>query len=81
MQFMWFCPDSVDHTWQVTTSITQAPARVPQVWLVKEGTNLTKDEIERLEEAGFKLEKMEATEEGRESRYRIGISGCISTNQ
>lgn len=35
MQFMWFCPDSVDHMWQVTTSITEAPRRVPQIWPVK----------------------------------------------
>ena len=71
---MWFCPDSVDHTWQVTSSITQAPARVPQVWPVEEGTNITLKEIEMLENAGFKLEKAQEREEGRESRYRTGVS-------
>ena len=39
-QFMWFCPDNVDHTWQTTSSITHAPARIPIVWPVEEGTNI-----------------------------------------
>ena len=71
---MWFCLDSVDHTWQVTTSITQAPARVPQIWPIKEGTNLTNEKIPKLEHAGFKLEQAETRDEGRESKYRTGHS-------
>ena len=74
MQYMWFCPDSVDHTWQVTTSITQAPARVPQIWPIEEGTNSTNEEIQKLEQAGFKLERAKTREEGRDSRYRTGVS-------
>ena len=74
MQYMWFCLDSVDHTWQVTTSITQAPARVPQIWPVEEGTNLKNEEIQKLEHVGFKLERIERRDEGRDNRYRTGVS-------
>ena len=54
---MWFCLDIVDHTWQTTSSITHALARIPIVWLVEEGTNIIHEEIIKLENVGFSLEK------------------------
>ena len=44
------------------------------MWPIEEGTNLTKDEIESLENAGFKLERSEALKKGRESRFRTRVS-------
>ena len=71
---MWFCPDNVDHTWQTTSSITHAPARIPIVWPVEEGTNIIHEEIIKLENAGFNLEKNPIGNQERETRQRTGVS-------
>ena len=59
-QFMWFCNDSVDHTWQLCNTITHYPAKVPDTWPVERGKNLTNIEIKTLEDGGYKLAKKRA---------------------
>ena len=73
-QFMWFCNDNVDHTWRICNSITHFPARVPTTWPIETGTNLSNNEFNILEHAGFKLQKRKAEEPLASVRYRSGIS-------
>ena len=68
-QFMWFCNDSIDHTWQICNTITHCPIRVPVTWHVEKGTNLTKTKIQTLEGGGYKLAKKIAMATGN-TRYR-----------
>ena len=70
---MWFCPGNVDQTWQTTSSITHASTRVPLVWPVKEGTNITHEEVVKLEKAGFRLEQKPIGEQERETCQQIGV--------
>ena len=65
---MWFCPDNVDHTWKTTSSILHALARIPIVWPVEEGTNIIHEEIIKLENAGFSLEKNPIGNQERETQ-------------
>ena len=72
-QYMWFCNNSVDHTWKVCNTITQCPARVPTIWPVQRGTNITNNELKMLEQAGFTIEKQEVRVT-QNVRYRSGVS-------
>ena len=72
-QFMWFCNDNIDHTWQICNTITHSPLRVPVIWPVDKGTNLTNTEIMTLERGGYKLAKKIAMTTGN-TRYRPGVS-------
>ena len=56
-QFVWFCNNTVKHTWNVHKSIEGAPAgNAPGVWKVAKGTMLSIDEAARLSRAGFVLD-------------------------
>ena len=70
---MWFCNDNIDHTWQICNTITHSPLRVPEIWHVEMGTNLTNAKIQTLENGGFKLAKKKDMETGN-MRYRPGVS-------
>ena len=70
---MWFCNDSIDHTWQICNTITHCPVRVPEIWHVEMGTNLTNTEIKALESGGYKLAKKKAMAFAH-TRYRPGVS-------
>ena len=72
-QFMWFCNDNVDHTWHICNNITQCPPRIPSVWPIEKGTNLTPSELKTLEDAGYIIKKC-AVKEKNATRYRSGIS-------
>ena len=70
---MWFYNDNIDHTWQICNTITHCPIRVPVIWPVEKGTNLTKTKIQTLEGGGYKLAKKIAMETGN-TRYWPGVS-------
>ena len=74
---MWFCNDSIDHTWQICNTITHSPARVPDIWPVEMGTNLTSTEIKTLESGGYKLAKRNAMGSAN-MRYRPGVSDAAA---
>ena len=76
-QFMWFCNDNIDHTWQIYNTITHSPARVPDIWRVEMGTNLTSIEIKTLESGGYKLAKRIAMGSAN-MRYRLGVSDAVT---
>ena len=71
-QFMWFCNDNIDYTWQICNTITHCPIRVPVIWPVEKGTNLTKTKIQTLEGGGYKLARKIAMATGN-TRYRLGV--------
>ena len=58
-QYMWFCNNSVDHTWKVCNKFTQCPAKVPTTWPIERGTNSANNEWIMLEQAGFTIQKEE----------------------
>ena len=65
MQFF-FCSDDIErcvkdshHKWIIPYSDTQERPHVPTIWPVKIGTNLTRNEIIALENAGFQLPQRE----------------------
>ncbi|MCO5581422.1 hypothetical protein L7F22_035306 [Adiantum nelumboides] len=72
-QYMWFCNNSVDHTWRLCNSINQCPARVPSSWPLERGTNLMYSKLQELEIGGFTFAKVEVTE-STNIRYRTGVS-------
>ena len=74
---MWFYNDSIDNTWQIRNTITHCPRRVPDIWAVEMGTNLSTIEISTLESGGYKLAKRTAMAAGN-NRYRPGVSEAAS---
>lgn len=55
-QMIYFCGDSVDHTWNPTNAIHGIPGPAPTRWVVDKGTTLTVDEIKKLQQGGFNLQ-------------------------
>ena len=74
---MWFCNNSIDHTWKVCNTITQCPSRVPTIWPVQRGTNITNNELKMLEQAGFTIEKQEV-KVTQNVRYRSRVSEAVA---
>ena len=65
MQFF-FCPDDIERCvkglrckWIIPYSDTLERPPIPTIWFVKIGTNLTRREIEAVENADFQLPKKE----------------------
>ena len=61
-----FCADDIERCvkgtrrkWIMPFSLTQERPPIPSIWPVKIGTNLTRDEMEALENAGFRLPQKE----------------------
>lgn len=57
-QMMWFCNTDVTHTWQPEKSIYPIPNKIPSIWPVALGTNLTQIEADMLVRGGFQIETM-----------------------
>lgn len=55
-QFAYFCPTDSCHTWTPDHSLKPWPPR-PAVWPVARGTNLTKEEVKKLQQGGYMVEE------------------------
>ncbi|MCO5588960.1 hypothetical protein L7F22_042924 [Adiantum nelumboides] len=57
-QMIYFCGDSVDHSWNPTNAIHGIPRPAPTRWVVAKGTTLTVDEVKKFQQDGFVLDGM-----------------------
>lgn len=81
-QFMYFCSNNVQHTWNPYRSIQAIPGMAPGTWPIVTGTHLTNEEVENLTLAGFHLETEivvpttlpQDQEDIRNGRYRPHVS-------
>ncbi|KAJ7294734.1 hypothetical protein O6H91_Y236200 [Diphasiastrum complanatum] len=63
MQYMWFCPTDITHTWQLNKYIVMVPSKNEGRWCVSIiGTSLSQDEVDMLNKGGYMLECMEEHE-------------------
>ena len=78
---MWFCNDSMDHTWTICSSIKEDPNARPKVWPIARGTNLQTEEIRYLERGGFILQKapFEQSTNDATPRYQTCVSQAVAT--
>ena len=58
-QFIWFCGNNIDHTWEPAKSVLERPASRPDKWPIEIGTSLDSTEIEVLWDGGFDLQNIE----------------------
>ena len=79
--WVWCCNTTTKHVWNIDHQVIGHPPRPPMEWPVAEGTNLSREEQQSLQAAGFHLEMMQQDEEGeaRVGRYRPGVSKEAST--